>query len=417
MIKLALISDIHYGKDGRGDFRLLCSDSYSTAIGGMNTEMTMGKDLIDKLNELKPEYLFIAGDLTSIGSPAEYYYCEQKILQIANSAGIDPQRIIWCVGNHDNDWSISKISDNYNEENNPNNYNEVIETISKNSYSKMASRVVESNINSLYYPTHRGVFPANGIYTDDNIIVFVLNSATKSMHYEKIDHGEITDLQRKWLEEKLHEYQNDLRWKIVLLHHHPFNYTYPNSGADYSHLTDGSEFLEIIGKGGVHIVLHGHRHHPYCKTMFENGWKNPISFICAGSLAVNEKQRLSGEIPNMFHMLELEENDHIGQLYLYSYAYLPGTGWSSSQKRGKIVPTDSRIRMGKIVETDTIRREIENLVKNKEPIISIDWDELNEDLQFVQCDVINKMISETLSDRYDVKANLPENLTLKIKRR
>lgn len=410
MIRIALISDIHFGRDGRGDFRL----PNDVPLGKLNTEEKMGADLVDSLKELAPEYLFVAGDLTSVGSPAEYYYCEQKLLGIAKDVGIAEKKIIWCVGNHDNDWCISKLFDNYSKDH-AESYNADVEKISIKKYSKIAASVVNSNIDMLPSLQTKGICPASGIYEDDKMIVFVLNSASECMHNLKVDHGKITREQLNWFEKQLLSFEDDKRWKIVLLHHHPFNYSYPNIGLDLSLLSDGSEFQGIAGRGGVHLVLHGHRHHSRCKTQNETGWKNPISFVCAGSLSVSEKGRMNGAIPNMFHIIELDEVN-VGQLYLKSFEYLPGSGWLSSKKRGGVVPIDSVMRLGRIVSREVMVSSIEDMAKLDDPVLSYRWDEINENLQFNPCDEINALVEKTLEDRFVVRANLPDNLTLKRKR-
>ena len=415
MVRIALISDIHFGKDGRGDFSLPNNKYNDVCIGQLNAEKNMGNDLIAILKEEKPEYLFIAGDLTSIGSPAEYFYCEKKLLDIADKSNIKREKIIWCVGNHDNDWNISKLSDNYGNEARGDAYDEEIEKISIGKYTKIAANVVVSNLDNLPLPKESGIFPASGLYQDEKLIVFILNSCSKCMHNMEFDHGEITIEQLNWFEENLKKYNDDKRWKIVLLHHHPFNYSYPEIGIDTSMLSDGSQFQEIAGKGGVHLILHGHRHHPRCKTQNETSWKNPMSFICAGSLSVCEKERLNGTIPNMFHIIDLEENDNIGQLYLYSFEYLPGSGWERSSKRGGVVPIDAVMRLGKIKTEDEMKLAIEELTNSTDSVLSFDWEELNDDLKFNPCEEVNALIEKTLSDRFDVKAKLPENLTLKRK--
>ncbi len=405
MIKIAFFSDIHFGKDGRGDFTIPNTD---TALGKLSTEREMGAGLISSLKELEPEYLFIAGDLTSVGSPEEYYYCEQKIIDIAKQAGIDTNKIIWCTGNHDNDWSVSKLYDRYK-----NGRNEDIKRIAIKKYASIATSVVEKNIEILPWASEEGCFPASGVYQDCNMIVFILNSATTCLHDNNVDHGEITKEQLQWLEERTKQFETDRRWKIVLLHHHPFNYPYPQIGVDFSLLSDGSEFLEIIGKGGVQLVLHGHRHHPRCKTHNESNWKNPITFICAGSLSVCEKQRVDGDIPNTYHLIELDEE--VGLLRLRSFEYLPGSGWAPVTTRGGTVPIDPVMKLGKIVDNDAISMAIESIADTSDPVISLDWDELDERLQYRPCSEINELINNTLQDRFIVKAKLPTNLTLKRK--
>ena len=418
MIRIALISDIHFGKEGRGDFTLPSSQDFGVG----NIEKNMSEKLCEKLIELRPEYLLIAGDLTSIGSPDEYYYCEKKILDIAKKVGIEKKKIIWCTGNHDNDWQISKLcgiekEDDIGKENGGKEDNSAKNKVIIEKYSEIASSVSEKYITELPKPEETGECPASGIYQDNNMIVYILNSATNCLHYSTSSHGEITEKQREWLKRKLEESKDEKKWKIVLLHHHPFNYPYPIVGRDVSFLSDGSEFEEIIGGGGVNLVIHGHRHHPRCKTKEETGWKNPIAYVCAGSLAIKEHGRLSGEIPNMFHIIDLEEK--VGQLFLYSYQYASGNGWFAAERKGGTIPLDAKMRLGRIVSTEVIEEKINQIInefrESREKTLSLDWDELDEDLQFNLCSEINEKIISLVNDEFIVKANLPLNLTLKRK--
>lgn len=409
MIRIALLSDIHFGRDGRGDFTI----PYNRQVEQLNAEQTMSDDLIKVLRDNQPEYLFIAGDLTSIGSPVEYHYMEKMIIKIANGANIDSKKIIWCVGNHDNDWNVSQLSDKCPMSETGQSNNSDAESIRSQKYKKLAASVVDNNIEKLPRLNEKGILPASGVYSDEKIVVFVLNSCSKCMHDMEFDHGEISAEQLAWFKKELQKYSNDKKWKIVLLHHHPFNYAYPELALDISQLSDGSEFQEIAGKGGVHLVLHGHRHHPRCKTQNETGWKNPISFVCSGSLSVREEQRLNGTIPNMFHIIDLEEGEKVGQSFLRSFEYLPGTGWEPSTKRGRVVPIDATIRLGMIKTEEEIKEAIERITISSDPVLSFEWSELEETLQFNSCEEINRMIETQLNDRYYVKAKLPENLTLK----
>ena len=54
----------------------------------------------------------MAGDLTSLGNPQEFYYCEQEILNIAKRTGVECNNIFCVLGNHDIDWSISDLGIN-----------------------------------------------------------------------------------------------------------------------------------------------------------------------------------------------------------------------------------------------------------------------------------------------------------------
>lgn len=410
MIKIGFISDIHFGRDGRGDFTI---PHASTSFPSPNMEEKMGEELVTTIQSERPEYLFIAGDFTSVGSPIEFYYCEKKILDIASKSGISKNNIVWCTGNHDNDWSISKL---YEEIKKNENFDDREKEIAIQKYAQIATSVVKTNIEELPWPHHKGVLPANGIFENEKMLVFIINSASQCIHEAGCDHGIITNKQLEWLSQQLLAFNDDKRWKIVLLHHHPFNYPYPIPGRDTSLLSDGPEFLELIGKGGVHLVLHGHRHHPRCKTANETGWKHPISFICAGSLSVCEKHRLFGSIPNTFHILELDE-ENIGQLIFKSFQYQPGYGWNLITGYDKTLPIDPIMRLGKIVDDNRIKEILDTYTTTTDPILSFGWDELNEDLQYRLGEDINQIAKAmpSLQEHFIVKAQLPTNLTLKRK--
>ncbi|WP_305141006.1 hypothetical protein [Acutalibacter muris] len=85
MLKLALISDIHFGE-------LASSNEFvvpgQTAKGETMGAVSMSDSLIKILKDNVVQYLFICGDLTSLARPQEFYYCAQKILAIADGAGI-----------------------------------------------------------------------------------------------------------------------------------------------------------------------------------------------------------------------------------------------------------------------------------------------------------------------------------------
>lgn len=82
-MNVALISDIHFGKSSR---------TKELAVEGdqIKDETVGGKSLVDGLinlfKEKEVKYLFIAGDLTSEGSPQEFSYCQNKILEIAEKS-------------------------------------------------------------------------------------------------------------------------------------------------------------------------------------------------------------------------------------------------------------------------------------------------------------------------------------------
>ena len=153
-MRIALISDIHFGKFSRSkDFCVPGDYSLSDEIGGRSLK----KELINKLIEEQVMFLIIAGDLTSIGCPDEFYYCIETIKEIAKESKIDLNNVILCLGNHDIDWKISKLSDD-----NKQNEQSVNDKIS-NSYLSVACSVASHWIDDSFNYDSKGPAPFSGI--------------------------------------------------------------------------------------------------------------------------------------------------------------------------------------------------------------------------------------------------------------
>lgn len=106
MTRIALISDIHFGQFSRtAEFSVPGEKIKDETTGGESLKESM----VSILKKESIEYLCIAGDLTSLGSPQEFVYCEEMILDIAEQLGIQKNNILLGLGNHDIDWNISEL--------------------------------------------------------------------------------------------------------------------------------------------------------------------------------------------------------------------------------------------------------------------------------------------------------------------
>lgn len=395
MLKIALISDIHFGKFARTKEFAVPGQSVSGETKG---EAPLCEGLIEILKEQQVQYIFISGDLTSTASPHEFYYCSKKIASIADRAGVEKDNIIWTVGNHDVDWEITRLSDSYSADDT---YYDII----KESYRKIAANAAYFSTDGFCKLAKAGGVPLSGIRETEHFIVFVLNSALYCTHDQEFSHGKISIEQLSWLESAVKQYEDDKRWKIVLMHHHPQNYTYPTPGVDISALEDGSEFMQLVGQYGIDLILHGHRHHPYAVTKIESHWKKPATFICSGSLTVNAEQRSGGEIPNTFHIIEL--TDTVGILNLFNYEYSSAVGWRPFVSDDKKTPLDAKMMFGKVVDFETKKKKIEELGNFSGKDRILEWQNLDEILRFCRYDDINNLISKILSSRYNICGKFP----------
>lgn len=399
MSKIALISDIHFGKDSRSnEFKIPGSINKDETSGGASLQQGMVK-ILKKQNV---QYLLIAGDLTSVGSPDEYYFCERKILDIAKELNIPNQNIICCLGNHDIDRKIVEISDNIDKNVISDNVKDIIEK----KYQLIAASTAEKCLSVLNHPVENGILPFSGISLQKDFIIFVLNSSWQCSQHQKISHGKLEQDQLTWFTNNLKNHETDSRKKIVLMHHHPIQYTYPTAGLDISMIEESSQLIDIAGQYGVDLILHGHRHHPMAKTIQESNWKKPITFICAGSLSAHSEYRNDGDIPNTMHIIDFEMEED--QIELYNYQYTLGPGWSPFIK-SLATPLDSYMRLGKIYSNAEQKQAISKYNNHEGKII---WDELDECLKFICYCELNKEFRAILSPTHEIFGNFPDDIML-----
>lgn len=394
----ALISDIHFGKFSRTEeFSVPGSIIKDETIGGESLQ----QGLIDILKEKKVQYIFIAGDLTSIGSPQEFYYCERKIIGIAQQLGLSENKIICCLGNHDVDRGIVALSDKFSSEEMP---QEVRKTV-EDKYQLIAASSAQNCCDILKKPLKEGVAPFSGIVEEDEFVVFILNSGSQCSQHQEIAHGMLMKNQLEWFNKACKEYESDSRKKIILMHHHPIQYSYPTVGLDISMIEESSQLLECAGENGINMILHGHRHHPKATTVMKDGWKKPISFICAGSLSVNAEHRNHGEIPNTMHIIEFDKD--IDKIELFNYQFSTGQGWIPFNKYCPETPLDAHMILG---NTYTDKEQSDAILGYSEYTGKIKWQELCECLKSINYDMLNQKFDVLLSSSHEIFGKFPETV-------
>lgn len=400
MVRIAILSDIHFGKFSRTKELAVPGEAIQDETSGA---APLVDGMVQILKEMKVEYIFIAGDLTSVASPQEFYYCEKKLLEIAEKVGVVSEKIICCLGNHDIDRNITKLSDDVLGKE----VDEEVARIVREKYNLIAAGCANSNLEKLIPIQGKlGPIPCSGVYEENRFVVFILNSGWQCTHDQAYPHGKLTERQLKWLDEESTRYKNDERIKIVLVHHHPFKYTYPIPAPDISEMEEGSEFMVIVNKNEIQIVIHGHRHHPIVKTIQYGSGKIPISLICAGSFSVNSAHR-GEEIPNTMHILELSSKEQ-GSI-LYNYKYTASQGWQKL-KFCKATPLDYKMKLGKLFSRDEIKEEVIKLQEQSSKAIA--WENLNEKLQYISSDELNNALRIELSKKYRIVGAFPDEVVL-----
>lgn len=301
----------------------------------------MRDDLIAKARDERVSAILVAGDLTSTGEPAEFAECGATISGVADAIGVDARNVFTCFGNHDVNWAIARLGERSND------------TL----YSHVASSVGELFARNKE-PNEVGPCFGTGVYRRDGFVVFVLNSGTFCDHDQAYPHGRLGQEQLKWITEAFARCDDTSDWRIVMVHHHPRNYPYPVPMADISAIEEGAEFLQVVGRNRVDVVVHGHRHHPIMQTVMESSWSSPVTFVCSGSLSVNAIHRSAGEIPNAFHILSLERRSDAEAALgvLKSFRYTSSRGWIPSE-HSDAFPLDPVQRFGQLA-TEAQRRNM-----------------------------------------------------------
>lgn len=400
MVRIALISDIHFGQYSRTDELSVPGEPIQDETAG---GISLTESLISVLKENKVQYLCVSGDLTSLGSPQEFFCCEKALRNIAEQAGIPNNKIILGLGNHDIDWSISDLYQNHADK--PDDFpHELV----KEKYREIAVRASLTNLESKLALKADGPAPYSGIVENDDFIMFVLNSSCYCTRDQSFSRGQLDEEQLKWFKATAECYKADKRWKIAMIHHHPYNYTYPTLGPDVSVLEEGSRFLEIAGQNGIRLVMHGHRHHPRAETNMNSGWNYPITFICAGSLSVNSAHRL-GEIPNTIHIIELSEE--VGILDLYSFQFSSAQGWIPIKNNCPETPIDPVMRLGKLFSEEERKQAIKRLSET-DGAFELEWIQLDDCLQFLSVDDLNDRINSQLSATHKMVGRFPDDVVL-----
>ena len=401
MCSILFVSDIHFGEFSRSKELAIPNQS-------LQDDNTGAKSIIEGIERIiideKIQFVIVGGDLTSKANPLEYYYCGKSLSKIMSDCNLPVSNLIISMGNHDLDYSISSVYENMDiswltdEDKNriKNYYREIAACTSMHCLPE----------ESIVFAEKGPVF-CSGVVDNEFFTCFVLNSSVFCDQNQKPNHGKLSSDQLEWLKTTAKKYEDNGKWKIVLLHHHPFSYTFPvPSGPDFSVLEEGSELVDIVSACGIDLVLHGHRHHPRAETRIQDEWRKPITFICAGSMSVNSKHRNAGEIPNTIHVIHLGES--IGSILLKNYKYSSTEGWEPIKESTKEVPLDAEMMLGKCFRLEEIDSAIDSVFS---PNIVISKKDLPECLRYQRNYVLNNKFKEkAIREKRKIISSFPEDI-------
>ncbi|MGQ0606711.1 MAG: metallophosphoesterase family protein [Candidatus Nitrosotenuis sp.] len=173
-------------------------------VGSQFKEETF-EQVIEEVNELKPDAVIVTGDLTNEGLSKEYEKCRTLLSRL------DTKKIISLPGNHD-----------------------------------------YRNTGYLLFKKHFPFETVNDLGGD--IIIVTIGTARPDR-----DEGEVGYRQNLWLERTMKKYENKV--KILAMHHHLVGI--PDTGSARVEVIDAGDVLRTILATKVNLVLCGHKHRPW----------------------------------------------------------------------------------------------------------------------------------------------------------
>jgi 3',5'-cyclic AMP phosphodiesterase CpdA len=177
------------------------------------------------LNKYDADFIFISGDLTSMGLLSEYEMAEKRLTEITGEKIIVP-------GNHD-----------------------------------------ERNLGFKLFPEFFG--KTDFIKSIKNIKIIALASSEPDK-----DDGHLGRSRHKLIENGL---TNNKDLTVIGFHHHVI--PIPNSGRETNIIEDAGETLDILLRNNAQLVLMGHRHVPYAVQVHKTLLVNAGTFSCTRTRA------------------------------------------------------------------------------------------------------------------------------------
>jgi Icc protein len=159
--------------------------------------------VVIELNELKPDIVLCAGDLTEMGFRQDYVTALEYLKRIEAPLVVVP-------GNHDS-----------------------------------------RNVGYVHFEELIG--PRGNSLMMDEVAIVALDSSEPDL-----DYGQIGRARYGWLRE---QYARPAAFRIFMLHHHLL--PIPGTGRERSMVLDAGDLLEVLQECGVNLVLSGHKHVPY----------------------------------------------------------------------------------------------------------------------------------------------------------
>jgi Icc protein len=201
---------------------------------------------IQETNELTPDLVVVAGDLTMEGYRSEFEACERFLGELACG------HVVVAMGNHD-----------------------------------------ARNVGYRHFEDFFGA-------RDSVKIVPVSEGRAKVVAIDStkpdLDEGEVGREHYGWLDAELRGWTEGPR--IVVIHHHIL--AVPGTGRDVNNLRDAGDVMAILRELEVDLVLSGHRHVPYVWSI------SGVRVVHSGTVST---LRVRGTMPPSYNVIEIDADE------------------------------------------------------------------------------------------------------------
>lgn len=199
---------------------------------------------IDESNQLEPDLVAIAGDLTMEGYRTEFEGAKEFLDQLTCP------NVVVIMGNHD------------------------------------AKSVGYRHFEDLFGPREGSMTVS---VPEGEAKVVALDSTKPDL-----DEGEVGREHYAWLDSQFRDWDRGPR--ILVVHHHIL--AVPGTGRDMNNLRDAGDVMAILREVGVDMVLSGHRHVPYVWSI------SGVRIVHSGTVS---SMRVRGTMPPSYNVIEFDE--------------------------------------------------------------------------------------------------------------
>ena len=201
---------------------------------------------VEEANELAPDLVVVAGDLTMEGYRGEFEQCRRFL------DGLACAHVVVAMGNHD--------------------------------------------ARNVGYRHFEDFFGSRDSVTTVELADGRARVVTIDSTKPDVDEGEVGREHYGWLDASLRGWTQGPR--IVVIHHHIL--AVPGTGRDVNNLRDAGDFMAILRELEVDLVLSGHRHVPYVWSI------SGVRVVHSGTVST---LRVRGTMPPSYNVIEIDADE------------------------------------------------------------------------------------------------------------